>query len=1110
MRLTTDLTAGFNKKRNQRLRPGARISRLACVLIAVRAGTLWSPASAIGQSITATATGIVADASGAIVPDAAVTITELSTGVGRKTSTNDQGIYNFTYLPPGTYRIRVEVRGFKTFEQTGVTLPVGATVRVDPVLQPGEVSETVNVAGRAMLLQTDTAEVSRTFEPKQITELPLATRSPQALVGLMPGVTPPTQDFTALEDPQGTTFFRANGQANSANNTQVDGVDNTNPTLGLTIYLPPAEVVQDVQIVTSNYNAEYGRAGGAIINMVSRGGTNELHGALYHFHRNTDLRARNFFNTTNLPKPNFIRNQFGGTLGGPIRQDKTFYFGSFQGMFLRQATTQTTSVPVETWRNGDFSGVLGLNLYDPATGSPDGIGRQPFAENRIPAGRIHSISRNLITLLPRPNLPGPANNLVANVGFSQNSYIYDGRIDHNFSDATRIFGKFNFSDYKVVQGAALGDEIGEATRGDNYTTTSTINLTHAFNPALLTEVRLGYNRYYVDVAGINRDPLSAQLGIRILNPSPESAFGLTRIQVSGMQGIGARAQDPLNNADNTFNVVNSWNKSWGRHQAKWGVDVRRIRADRRTSAGPIFWSERGRFDFNPGTTALRGGPALGPFGTFGNSFASLLLGLADVHGRSEVVVTPSDRLSQFFTFFHNAWQLSRKLTLDMGLRYELYVPLTPRFAGGGSNYNWTTNTLWIAGVGEVPMDMGVRMDKNNLAPRFGFAYRATEQTVIRGGYGLSYFMGRFGFNGGTFATQFPAVLHTQIGVANDFSPSGSIDVVPPAERPPIPANGLLSPAPNQPVFAVPFDYPIPFVHSYNLTIQRAVGWGVTLDAGYVGSLGRRLVYAQNLNVAPPGGGAAGRLLFLRYGRTADATLRASGVNNNYNSLQILAAKRFSGSLSFTAAYTWGKTLGVGDDQAGFINQLDFRKNYGVTGYDRRHMLTISHIYELPFGRTKRFLSGHPLRYAFGDWQLSGIFRAASGSYFTASADATPCNCPGNGNFADALRPVNLLKGAGPGQLWFDTSAFGQPGPNRFGTAGRNSILGPGLMNYDVSLVRNFLIRERMRLEIRGEFYNLTNTPHFNNPVGNLNAGNFGQITGAFGERDVQLAARITF
>jgi hypothetical protein len=314
----------------------------------------------------------------------------------------------------------------------------------------------------------------------------------------------------------------------------VDGLDNTNPTLGLTIYIPSAEVVQEVNITTTNYNAEFGRAGGAILNVVTRGGTNELHGALFEFHRNRSLRARNMFNIDTQPKPNFIRNEFGGTLGGPIIRNKTFFFGGYQGRTLRQSNTVTTTVPVEAWRRGDLSGVPGLALYDPQTGAADGTDRMRFVDNQIPQARINPVAQKLLPLIPMPTQSGFLNNLVVNTPFRYNGSSYDGRVDHVFSDNTRGFAKFNYSDYEVVSQAALGNVIGEGTISTPYTVTGILNLSHNFSPTLLAEFRGGYNRYYTNVNGINLTEVTNEtLGIRNPNPDPISTVGMARFNVAG-------------------------------------------------------------------------------------------------------------------------------------------------------------------------------------------------------------------------------------------------------------------------------------------------------------------------------------------------------------------------------------------------------------------------------------------------------------------------------------------------------------------------------------------------------------------------------------------------
>jgi hypothetical protein len=1080
---------------------------LAFVCLVAAAPAIWA------QAVSATLVGTVTDSSGAVVPNAGVSATEVKTGVSRKTSTTADGVYTIPYLAPGQYKIEIESSGFKKFSRDGVDLPISATVRVDATLEPGAVTETIEVKAESPLLQTDRAEVSRTFAQQSITELPLANRSFQALAGLVAGVTPPTVDFTTLEDPQGTTFFRANGQGNSSNNTMVDGVDNTNPTLGLTVYIPPAEVVREVLVTTSNYNAEFGRAGGAIVNVATRGGANELHASLLEFHRSTNLRARNFFNTVPRPKPAFIRNEFGATAGGPIVKNKTFVYGAYHGRYLRQSSTTITSVPVDDWLRGDFSNVPGLTLFDPATGNSNGTGRQRFAGNVIPLDRFHRISRGLLQYIPKPNTPGLTNNLNINVPFSYDGNIWDGRVDHNISGRTTIFAKFNYARYGVTQQAALGPVIGEGTQAHDYTVTGSLNFTHGFSPTLLTEARMGYNRYYTNVNGINIDrPFSKELGI--LNPNPDniSSQGLARLQISGMQGIGTPVFYPLINADNLFNWVNTWSKIFAKHGLKWGVEIHRNRMDRFQPQG-LNLGPRGLFQFNAGTTALPGGPGLGPFGTFGNSFASFLIGATDQTSRTYMPITPTNRQTQLFWFFQDTYQVSPKLTLDLGIRYELYTTVKPRYAGGASNYDTETNSLLVAGIGGIPLSNNVDVDTNNFAPRVGISYRMTSKSVIRAGYGISYWTGRFGFTGGTLSTQFPVIYNVQLGATGDFIVDGSFDTLPPVQIITIPPDGRISPAPNQGFFVIPRHNPMPEVQSYNLTYQRELGRHMSWDVSYVGNVGRQLPYNLGLNAAPAGTGLAGKPFNRRFGRTADVSLRANGVNSNYNSLQTNLVRRFSDGLSFTVAYTYSKSMDLGSDQAGFTDNTNLRRHYAPSNYDRTHMLTLSHIYELPFGTGKKHLRTGALGYVVGNWQVNGIFRLATGTPFTIGADATPCNCPGNGNFADVLRATQILGGIGPAQKWFDITAFVAPGPNRFGNGGRNIVRGPRLTNYDFSLFRNFPIRERLKLEFRSEFYNLTNTPHFGNPSNSVNSGNFGEISstlGGYGEREIQLALRLVF
>src|SRR5215469_5166094 len=366
--------------------------RIAPKLGLITVGFLCLPA-AFAQVVTATLTGAITDSSGASIPNATVKVTENSTGVVRSTRTSIDGVYNVAYLNPGVYLVEVEAEGFKKYSQDDIRLDVSTTARLDATLTPGSAKETVTITGEAPVLQTDRAEVAKNFATQSVAELPVANRNFQALAGLVAGVAPPVQNFTTSEDPQGTTFFNANGQGNSSNNTIVDGVDNTNPTLGLSIYLPSPEVVEEVHVSTSNYSAEFGRVGGAVVNATTKSGTNTIHGSVWEFNRVAALLARDFFNKDTQPKPGYTRNEFGAAGGGPIVKDKTFFFGAYQGRYLRQSSTSTNTVPsANAWYTGDFSTVPGLALFDPATGNADGTGRQPFPNNIVPVNRFSPIS----------------------------------------------------------------------------------------------------------------------------------------------------------------------------------------------------------------------------------------------------------------------------------------------------------------------------------------------------------------------------------------------------------------------------------------------------------------------------------------------------------------------------------------------------------------------------------------------------------------------------------------------------------------------------------------------------------------------------------------------
>ncbi|MCI0392533.1 MAG: TonB-dependent receptor [Acidobacteria bacterium] len=1095
-----------------------------------------STAIAFGQAVTGSIVGNVTDTGGAAVAGAKITITETSTGISRVATTNSEGGYVFTYLPPGTYRIEIEKQGFKTFSRDGVLIATGERLRVDGVISVGNISERVEVSATAPLLQTENADVNQSFEAKKIQELPINGRNFQSLIALIPGVVPSNASVGIFDNPQGTQFLQVNGQNNSANNFQIDGVDNNEPLLGLVVQIPPAEAIQQFSVSTSNYDAEFGRAVGAVVNVTTRPGSNQFHGSLFEFHNNSYFKARNYFNIVRnaqgeLPVPNAIKNQYGGTFGGPIIKNRTFFFGDYQGQNQRIGRTpQIASVPIQAWRDGDFTGAA--TIYDPNTGNANGSGRTAFPNNRIPTARFSPVALNILKLLPLPNLPGTSNNyLPPAIPFKLDTQAFDVRVDHQFSDKTNFFAKYNYFQSTMADPAIFGDIGGPTAIGDFNSLANgkgrnqvvTLNATHAFSPTLTTEARFGFTRYFIDARGpgFERD-LSQEVGISGSNEDDPAHKGLAVIDVENFSTFGQSFNMPTINADNIFNWINNWTKVSGSHTFKWGADIRRLRMDRLQIQGIGAFGPRGRFEFRPTVTALctpnASGACASSQTSLANSFASFLLGSPDRIGRATFTTTPTNRTTHLFFFGQDTWQVNPKLTLNLGMRYEIYTPIASRLPSGQGNYDPETNNLLVAGVGDVGLSAGVKTDWNNLAPRAGFAYRFTDKTVVRGGFGISYFTARFGFTGGTLSTSFPAIADQQIGVTGDFRADGTLSNIPPFTPVPIPASGIINPAPNLSLFAVPFDNNLPMILSYNLTIQRELMSGLSLEVGYVGNRGYNQPFNKRLDASLPGTGVAGIPLNQKFGRTAQTTLRAYGVDSFYNSLQAQVEKRLAHGVSFGASYTWSRSTDFTSNNGGLNNPIFLEHNYGPSDFDRTHTLTVNHTWELPFGRGKTHLKDGPLAVILGDWQVNGILSTYSGRPFSVSMSNAALNGgPGNNLRPDQLRQPSISGMVGPGTTWFETTAFANPIPAgaapRYGTAGRNSLRGPGYFNYDFSIFKNFQIREGMRIEFRTEFYNLTNTPKFGQPNSNFSQSSFGSVTTTFnnaGEREVQFALRFLF
>ncbi len=1067
---------------------------------------------ALGAQTMGTLTGTINDNAGAAVPAAAITVTPLSGGPPQRVVTGTDGTFAITGLPPGSYRVDVEYSGYKRSAVQNIELTTGAPVQIRVDLQRGDTRDTVQVRGSAVLTQTDSAQISQSLNIRTVTEIPLFERNHQELVQLLPGITPPHTMGSVLLDPQRNRLWETNGLPSQFNRRNMDGVENDEPNQALSVYVSPVESIQQLDLMTSNYSASQGRAGGTIINPATRTGSNEFHGSAFEFNSVSAMSARNYFNPEGVPQARYTFNQFGATLGGPIKRDNAFFMLSYAGdLDLRHVPTITT-VPTADFRAGNFSAVPQLALFDPRTGFVNNMGRTPFFNNTIPTTRISPVARALLPFFPTPNAEGFENNLFTNVPLKNDGHRGDVRLDHKFEDDTNFFLRWSFANYSTMEGSPLGALGGGTGHLQNHN--AMIGATHVFSPSIIGDLRLSYTRY----ANKLNSTLGNDVNLRNLGFTDPTVAGLgiPQIQINGMQSFGTRPGFPGLNVNDSLNLVNSWNLITGRNNVHFGFDVWGIRADgfENMAFGPTAG-----YVFGPGATASPTGQGLGPYGAYANSFAAFLLGAPTQAGRTMAGIRSSYTSTQGSLYLEDSFKVSDKLTLELGGRWDVFSPVAPRRNEGIFIYNPATNQLSPTNTGDIDNVGNVQTNWKNVAPRFGFAYRAMERTVVRGGYGITFFQGPLSF----YAASLLSNPGTTSGVASGFgTASGTFGTLPTVTTNLTSASSIV--APNSTLYYTPRDMRTPYVQQFNLLIEQDLGrYGLVGSIGYVGNVGRFLPYSRDINAAQPGAGVNGLPLnTVQFARTGSTIETGTGVNSNYNSLQANLTKRFGQSLSFTAAYTYSKALDYGSNGlTPFQNNLNLRSNYGPADWDRTHMFTFSHNWQIPIGADTHFLNQGWIGRILGPWQLSGVFRWNSGTPITLTADPTLCNCIGNTPTASTVVtglstvvvPVPTFFGFVPVPYQSLQFEFTQPAANSLGNLGRNSVRGPGFTNYDVSLHRSFVVHEQTRLELRGEAFNITNSPHFANPIGNVSSASFGQSISTLPfapERKLQVAARILF
>lgn len=1082
------------------------------------------------QTVTATLVGTVLDASGAAVPGAVVQAENKLTGWSRGVSTSENGDYRIPALPPGVYRLVVESPGFKRAVRDEIELRVEDTVRVDVVLQVGEVVESVEVTAPVPVVASETSSVGRVVENRQIVELPLKGRSFFELALLAPGTTP-TQpgSFVANRRPMpgglNAPAFQVGGAREKSNGYLVDGVDAQDPHFLTPSFFPSVDAIQEFKLLTNAYSAEYGRFA-AQVSTVTRSGSNDFRGGVYHFLRNDKLDAPNFFdNFAGRPKSPYRYNLFGVNASGPVilphfynGRNRSFFFASYEGTRVRRGRTAQLNVPTPEQRTGDFSR-LGYRanrpIFDPATTRRTATGavvRDPFPGNRLPQARLKRFGVEVLSLYPLPTLDVPTgDNFFA--GLSDTSDNNGGllRLDHRLSDRQSMFFRYSIFDGIATNRSPI-DHGGSFT--DVRTQNMAVNYTVLVRPNVLYELRGGYNRpvYLILQDGAYQVDYASQLNLRNLLRDP-IAWGVPQVSLTGFSGIGSDT-NPTTQVSNVYHLVNHLTLTSGTHSLKLGSDQRKTNYNDRSER-----FARGGFSFTGGMSADPTRPA-----ATGVSVADLLLGLPLTAAGSSASLAGNFNGFTHAFFVHDDWKLSRYLTLNLGLRYELNTRYTdvqnrltlfdPDFPGGRLLISGTSQAYI---PGQEVVDTGVRTprglvptDTNNWGPRVGLAFRplGSARMVVRAGYGIFYEIIELQ-DLRTFVRNPPfgeviQLTSDQLGAADDPAVLRVEEL--------FPARGTPRARPN--VFTPSKKYSDPYYQQWNFGVQYEFLTGWMCELGYMGSKGTFLAQRLNLNQAwldPDPARPTSRLSrtpFPLWGTEIRATYPEA--NSTFHAGFVQIERRLSGGLSLLASHTWSKTLDAGsliDDQPRDI--YNKRLSKGRASFDLRHRMVASAIWELPFGRNKPWLSKGLGGRLLGGWLLGLIFTRQTGFPFTVLGQGDVANT------GAAMQTAQQVGDPWEGNVrrrerWFNTAAFVQPPAGRYGSAGRNILDGPSRTWLDLSLRRAIRLGEHVQLQVRAEAFNLTNTARFGQPGGTVGTATFGVIGTAQDARILQLALKLDF
>lgn len=1110
---------------------------------------LCSVPAALAQLTTADIVGTVTDATGAVIPNASVTLLNLDTHDQRTATANGSGDYQFALLPVGHYSVTIKAPGFKTSTTPNLAVEAGDRARSDVRMQLGGQTETVTVEAQTPLLQADSATVSSTVTAQAVQDLPLNGRNFVQLVQIVPGANEgPGNGLTSggrPDDRRVTSGFSVNGQDNTLNNYTVDGIDDNERVIGAIGVRPNVEGIQEITVQTNSYAAEAGRTAGGVVGIITRGGTNQFHGSVYEFFRNDIFDARNVFQTTGR-RPELRQNQYGGSIGGPIFKNRTFFFGDYEGFRQVSGTTYRSTVPTIE----EFNNINSIN-----GGSPQALVNGGNGTQGLP---IDPIALNYLKLFPAPNADGLTQNYVVSPNKTQFSNLFDVRVDHRFNDKNLFFGRYSYNKVNTVTPPALGTAPnGIQVSGGRFifagpaTDTAQqygFGFTHIFSDSLLVDLRAGFTRINLLSLPLNfgKNPATTVGFGPNINFSPLTSF-LPPIQFGPFSDVGDGAFIPLQDIDNTFQYLGIVSYTKGNHNIKFGASF--LRRQARNVQSPFA---AGQYSFGlstdtcvPGTLYDPANNSCSPGNTASalqrqnNQLASSLVGAFQSNNRSNDLNAPDYRTYEPSAFVQDSWRVNPRLTVLYGIRYDVFTPFTEAH-NRISNFDFNqalastpaniASSLKIANVNGVDGHAGIKTDYSNVAPRVGFSALLRPSTVLRGGYGLSFFPGNYTSNAdlknapflSNYSPNCQSSLAIQIQTKVGQSPAnGNPDcaTVPGAST--TFDQGLPLPTPqtiNSPSLSFTAESPkfrSALVQQFNLQVEQQFGANV-LTIGYVGSIGQHLSEQINdINSAKPfvpgsSPTAGARALAAQLPNLNGVGLVISEGVSNYNGLQTSFQRRLTNGLSFDGNYTWAKALndfsGFSEEgQQGFSNADPTRIReieYGVAENDIRNRFALSLNYDIPYGQgftglKKRVLGGYHVN-TISVWQSGKPFSIVNSGSGPGgfSNRATPFN---NGG-VDRPNQIGDARGNRSNAQFFNTAAFVAQPLGTIGSTQRNSLYGPHFRHVDLSLFKDVAITERVSLQFRAEAFNISNTPNFiienNSGNGSTQFGNpaFGRVT----------------